>query len=169
MAVALLNVADHLVPPEQLAALQDAVSRFLHASYLDVLDPPRGQREFAAIRELTGRMPEPSRTLLGYVNDRDVGSLGPLLLPHLRSHASPPALSPSRSPLPRIPVFLLHGEDDNVIPARESQALADQLRDARGDVNCLLTGLITHVDAGEAPRLPDLWRLGAFWGQILSQ
>ena len=52
VAIVLLNVAEHLVPPEQLAPLRDAVRRFLWASYLDRIDKPQAEREFAALREL---------------------------------------------------------------------------------------------------------------------
>ena len=125
LAIVLLNVAEHLVPPEQLAPLRGAVRRFLWASYLDGVDKPEAERQFAALRELAPPLPEPSATLLGYVNSRDVAQLGPRLLPYIGFYVDAPALSPSRSPAPSAPVFLLHGRDDNVIPAAESQHMAD--------------------------------------------
>ena len=45
-----------------------------------------------------------------------------------------PALSPERSAPPPVPVYLLHGTDDNVIPAVESALLAADLRARGGDV-----------------------------------
>ena len=128
VAIVLLTVAEHLVPPEQLAPLRDAVRRFLWASYLDGVDKPQAEREFAALRGLARTLPEPSATLLKYVNDRDVAQLGPQLQPYIGLYVDAPALSPSRSPAPSVPVFLLHGRDDNVIPAAESQHMADRLR-----------------------------------------
>lgn len=76
VAIVLLNVADHLVPPAQVEPLRAAVRRFLWASYLDRIDKPRAQIEFAALREAARRLPEPTAMLLRYVNDRDVAHLG---------------------------------------------------------------------------------------------
>ena len=59
VAVVLLNVADHLVPPEQVAVLRDAVRRFLWASYLDAVDAPAAAREFVELRTLARGLPEP--------------------------------------------------------------------------------------------------------------
>ena len=120
LAVVLLDVVDHLAPPEQVVPLRDAVQRFLSASYLDAVDKRAAQREFAALRTLAPRLPEPLRTLLDSVNGRDVGRLGPLLLPHVASHVEAAALSPSRAPTPTAPVFLLHGRHDTVIPGPET-------------------------------------------------
>lgn len=168
LAVALLNVADNLVPPEQVPRLRDAVGRFLGASFLDRIDKPQAQQEFAALRDLARGLPEPSATLLGYVNDRDVAHLGPQLLPHIGPYAEPPALSPSRSPLPTTPVFLLHGRDDNVIPSAEAEAAAARLR-GHVRVRLLLTDLVSHADADQPAHVPDIMRLAAFWGALLAQ
>src|ERR1019366_4435313 len=111
VAIVLLNVAEHLVPPEQVDPLRDAVRRFLWASYLERFDNPQAEREFAALRELARTLPEPSATLLGYVNARDVARLGPRLRPHIGWYVNQPALSPSRSPRLSVPLFLLHGRD----------------------------------------------------------
>ena len=168
VAIVLLNVAEHLVPPEQLAPLRDGVRRFLWASHLDGVDKPQAEREFAALRELAPRLPEPSATLLGYVNSRDVARLGPELLPYIGFHVDPPALSPSRSPEPSAPVFLLHGRDDNVIPAAESQHMADRLR-GQAPVRLLLTDLISHAAADQPAHVIDVLRLAGFWGDLLDR
>ena len=168
VAVALLNLADRLVPPAQVAPLRDAVRRFLWASYLDRSDKPQARREFAALREVALALPEPSATLLTYVNDRDVKRLGPRLLPHIEPYVDAPALSPSLSPHPVVPVFLLHGRDDNVIPAAESRKLAARLR-GEVDVRLLITALISHADADRAAGLADLTRLAGFWGHLLDR
>jgi dienelactone hydrolase len=168
VAIVLLNVAEHLVPPEQLAPLRDAVRRFLWASYLDRVDKPQAEREFAALRELARTLPEPAAALLGYVNDRDVAQLGPQLLPYIGFYVDRPALSPSRSPDPSVPVFLLHGRDDNVIPAVESQYMADRLR-GRVPVRLLLTNLIAHVEADQPAHVTDVLRLAGFWGDLLDR
>jgi dienelactone hydrolase len=168
VAVVLLNVADRLVPPEQIAPLREAVRQFLRASSLHRVDRAEADREFAALRARARMLPEPSASLLGYVNDRDVERLGRLLLPHLGAYASAPALSPSRSPAPSAPVFLLHGRTDNVIPALESRYLADRLR-GRVRVRLLLTDLISHADADRPAGLQDFLQLGVFWSDVLRR
>lgn len=168
VAIVLLNVAEHLVPPDQLEPLRAAVRRFLWASYLDRIDKPGAQREFAALREVARSLPEPAATLLRLVNDRDVVHLGPRLQPYVGFYADQPALSPVRSPAPSAPIYLLHGREDNVIPATESRHLADRLR-GRVAVRLLVTDLISHVDADEPARLTDVLKLAHFWGDLLAR
>lgn len=168
VAVMLLALADRVVPPEQVEPLRAAVQRFLWASHLDRLDKPAADLEFAALRAAARDMPQPSATLLGYVNDRDVVHLGPALLPYLGTYGTDAALSPSTSPRPAAPVFLLHGTDDNVIPAIESQFLA---RDLQGyaPVRLLVSGLISHAEADQPVHAGDVMRLASFWGDLLSR
>jgi dienelactone hydrolase len=168
VAIVLLNVAERLVPPDQLEPLRAAVRRFLWASYLDRIDKPRAQREFAALREVARTLPEPAATLLRLVNDRDVAHLGPRLQPYVGFYADQPALSPARSPAPSAPIYLLHGREDNVIPASESRHLADRLR-GRVPVRLLVTDLISHVDADEPAHVTDVLKLAHFWGDLLAR
>lgn len=167
VAIALLTVADRLVPPDQLTNFKEAVRRFLWASYLDRVDRDRAKREFEALGELALTMPEPSATLLAYVNARNVARLGARLRPSVGEYAETPALSPARSPLPRVPVFLLHGKDDTVIPAVESERLAERLRHHNTPIRLLLTDLISHADADQPAHVADIARLSAFWGDLL--
>jgi dienelactone hydrolase len=132
------------------------------------VDKPQAEREFAALREVAKRMPQPSATLLRYVNDRDVVHLGPRLLPFVGLYGGHPALSPSKSPKPSAPVFLLHGIDDNVIPAVESEYLAEDLR-GHAPVRLLLTGLISHAEADRPAHFADVMQLVGFWGDLLSR
>ena len=125
----LLGAADRVVPPAQVAPLRAAVRRYLLASALDSnVDKEQAAKEFAALRALEKTLPQPSATLLRYVNDRDVIHLGARLLPYVTQYAADPALSVSKAPKPSAPVFLLHGTEDNVIPSIESQYLAEDLR-----------------------------------------
>ena len=167
VAVILLGVAERVVPRAQVEPLRAAVRRFLLASALDSnVDKEQAAREFAEIRQLAKRMPEPSATLLRYVNDRDVVHLGARLLPLVSFYGGDPALSVSKSPKPSVPIFLLHGMDDNVIPSIESEYLADDLR-GHAPVRLLLSGLISHAEADRPPRLGDVLQLAAFWGDLL--
>jgi dienelactone hydrolase len=169
VAVILLGLADRVAPAAQVAPLRDAVRRFLFASAWDREDKARADAEFAALRELAKRLPEPSATLLRYVNDRDVAHLGARLAPYVGFYGDHPALSAARAPhQPAAPVFLLHGLADNVIPAAESVHLAAHLRGGP-TVRLLLSGLISHAEADRPVTFRDVMNLGSFWGDILGR
>jgi dienelactone hydrolase len=169
VAVILLGTADRLVPPSQAAVLREAVRRFLFASALDTnVDKDAAAKEFAALRALEKRLPEPSASLLRYLNERDVVHLGSRLLPYVAALAGDPALSVSKSPKPAVPIYLLHGTEDNVIPSIESEYLAADLR-AQAPVRLLLSGLITHAEADRPPHVGDVMQLASFWGDLLSR
>jgi pimeloyl-ACP methyl ester carboxylesterase len=167
VAVLLFGLADRLVPAGQVEPLRAAVGRYLRASYLTRADRPGAEREFEALRALVGATPEPSATLLKYVNDRDVVQLGRRLLPHIGSYGSDAGLSPSKSPKPSAPVFLLHGREDNVIPPAESEYLARDL-EGRTSVRLLVTPFISHAEVDEV-RMIDVMRLAAFSADLLGR
>jgi hypothetical protein len=170
VAMILMGVAERAVPPRQVAALRGAVRRFLVASTLHRVDSARAEQEFAALRTFASTLPEPSATLLREVNSRDVVRLGARLLPYVHSYAvgGAPALSPSMSPKPSAPVFLLHGVDDNMIPAVESEYLADEVR-GHAVVRLLVTDLITRADVSRSPGVGGVLRLAGFWGDLLAR
>ncbi len=166
--VALLNLADRVVPAEQVAGLDEAITVFLRASSIDRLDPGKAKAVFARARQLGEALPEPARTLMGYVSDRDVGKLGHALLPLLAGLDLPAGLSPERSPLPTAPVFLLHGADDSVVPASEMLSLARTLQ-ATTRVRAFASRLITHAEANRGAALAEMWRLSSFWQDLLAR
>jgi dienelactone hydrolase len=168
LAILLLEVTDRLVPANQVGTLRDAVRRYLQASYIDRIDTIRAEREFAALRELAQALPEPSATLLRHVNNRDVALLGAYLLPHIAFYGNAAALSASRSPKPTAPVFLLHGRGDNVIPADESQRVADDVRRSV-PLRVLLTDLVSHAEADQPAHVWEVLQLAAFWGDLLDR
>jgi len=104
-----------------------------------------------------------------YAIDRDVVHLGARLLPYVNAEGGNPALSLSRSPKPTMPVFLLHGVDDNVIPSVESEYIASDLRRTRAPVRLLLSGLISHAEADRPVRVGDVLELASFWGDLLNR
>jgi pimeloyl-ACP methyl ester carboxylesterase len=168
VAIILLGVADRVVPTGQVEPLRAAIWSFLEASRLHAIDIARAEDEFARARELAAALPEPAQSYMHLVNARDVARLGPLLLPYITELAGDHALSPARSDAPACPVYLLHGTDDNVIPAVESILLAEDLRKRGTWVDVLLTPLITHADVDRSPTLPEIWRLVTFWGGLLK-
>ena len=169
LAVVLLNLADRVVPPDQVAALSKGIDGFLLASSLAVTDPPKSVPVFEEMKKYQETLPEPSRTYMQYVNDRAVDKLGPILLPvadALKDHPGMPALSPERATPPSAPIFLLHGVDDSVIPSVETVLLAEHLK-GKADVTGLLSGLITHAEVNRTPGAIEVWRLASFWRKIM--
>ena len=167
VVIILLGVADRLVPAEQVQPLRDAILSFLKATHLDMVDKTQGAAEFARARERAAHLPEPARTFMQWVNERDVARLGPALLPHVKALGSDAALSPERNPPPRAPVYLLHGADDNVVPASESAVLAEDLGRRGARVSRLATPLITHAAVDHPPAPGEIWRLIRFWAAAL--
>ena len=167
VVIILLGVADRVVPPDQVEPLRQAIGVFLNASHLDMVDKTKGAAEFARARAIGDSLPEPARTFMSWVSNRDVGHLGPALLPHVSAMGGDPALSPERNPPPAMPVYLLHGADDNVIPAVESTLLADDLRKRGGQAVSLATPLITHAEVDHPPGVVEIWRLIRFWAAPL--
>jgi dienelactone hydrolase len=171
VAVILNGLADRgVVDADQVRPLREAIATFLIGSQLTVQDQAAADRMFEKAREMSERLPEPSRTYMQHVNARAVQQLGPVLVPFLdQTGADDPALSPELAPPPSAPVYLLHGLDDNIIPAAESVLLADSLRARGGDVRVLLTGLITHAQVSASATASDAWALIRFWADVLRQ
>jgi dienelactone hydrolase len=172
LAVILYGLADNgVVPTEQVAGLRDGIKTFLLASQLTLVSMDQANAMFTKAREMAKAMPEPSRTFMNYVNDRAVGKLGPALVPYLdQLGVSDPALSPQRAPEPpSAAIYLLHGDDDTVIPAAESALLNDYLRSKGANVHLLLSNLITHAEVNRAASASDAWKLISFWASLLRQ
>jgi dienelactone hydrolase len=167
VVVMLINLADQVVPPDQVEPLRQAIVSFMTASHLDMVDKPAAAKEFEHARQLQQTLPEPARTYMGYVNDRNVPALGALLLPHVALFENDPALSPEIAPGVTAPVFLIHGADDNVVPASESRLLAERLQ-GQVPVHLLITPLITHAEVDRDAGVIDMWRLIRFWYALLS-
>ena len=169
VAIILLSVAEQVVPAEQVEPLRTAILTFLEGSRLDMVDKGKSAAEFEHARTLAAALPEPAQTLMRYVNERDVAHLGPILLPHVTQLGDDRMLSPGREAAPHAPVFLLHGTDDNVIPAIESFLLADTLRSRGVTVHQLATPLITHAEVDRSATASAMLRLVGFWADLLSE
>jgi pimeloyl-ACP methyl ester carboxylesterase len=170
VAVVLLGLADQVVPVEQVEPLREGIRIFLAASSLTLVDMKKAEQEFVHAREYEATLLEPARSLMSYVNNRAVDKLGPILLPVVDRSGGilHPALSPERSPIPKAPVFLLHGSDDTVIPSAETIVLADRLR-GRTEVHALLSGLITHAEVDRGAAASEVWRLVDFWRDLMEE
>jgi dienelactone hydrolase len=169
VAIILLGVADLVVPAGQAQPLRDAILAFLNASHLDMVDKPRAEVEFTRARTMAEALPEPARTYMRHVNERNVAALGPILLPYAATLGADEALSAEKSPPPAAPVYLLHGTDDNVIPAVESELLADSLRARGTPARQLATPLITHAEVDRSAAARAIWDLVTFWAHLLDE
>jgi dienelactone hydrolase len=166
LAIVLASVAPRVVPADQVPAVRAWARTFLTATHLP-LDDPQRPATFAEADRLVAALPEPSATFAAQARDADFTALRPYLLPHVRELGGDPALSPERSPAPRAPVYLLHGTDDPVIPAEESERLAAYLR-PRTRVRLLVTPVLSHADLG-AGGGRDVLDLVTFVGSMLRQ
>src|SRR5438874_4806610 len=168
LAVLLHQAADLVVPADQVDLLRHGLETFLQASALARVNQERALEVFQLGRGFQIELPEPSATLFKYVNDRNVAALGAHILPVLDRLGQDPALSPDRSAPPSAPVYLLHGTDDSVIPAVESELLAAYLH-PHTHVHLLLSGFLTHVDLSNRPTVGETWRMISFWKSALAQ
>ena len=171
VAVILNSLADRgVVPPEQVVPLRSAIDTYLRASQATVISDEAAAPIFARAREMADVLPEPSRTYMRYVNDRDVKKLGAVLAGHLnQSGVDDPALSPELAPPPSAATFLLHGHDDNIIPPAESVLLANYLRSKDVRTKVLLSGLITHASVNPGATAMDAAKLVSFWAGVIKQ
>ena len=173
VAVILYGLAESgVVPADQVATLREGIRTFLLASQLTLVEHGRSERHFresashgqgdaragAHIHELRERpCREEARTCAGTVS-------------RSTRRQTIPALSPQRAPnAPTAPIFLLHGDDDTVIPAAESALLNDYLKSKGTPVHLLLSNLITHAEVNRSATKLDTWKLISFWATVLSQ
>jgi dienelactone hydrolase len=171
VAVILNTLADRgVVPADQVGPLRAAIETYLRASQATVISDAAAAPIFTQARTMTESLPEPSRTYMHYVNERDVKRLGAVLVPYLdQDGVNDPALSPELARAPAARTFLLHGYDDNIIPAAESVLLAGHLRSKGVRTKVLLSGLITHASVNPNATAMDAWKLVSFWASVIKQ
>ena len=117
---------------------EDAIGRFVQAN-ADLLDTSgsalAANRDPSRVTALLGALPATTRELLD-------------------------ALSPEAYLARlRVPLFLVHGRDDPVVPFTESLRLERAARAAGRPVRLALVGAVAHVEGGGAGALGDAWRL----------
>ena len=168
VAVLLLGLADRMVPADQAEPLRAAILEYLTASCYDLINLEKAIATYRSASTMAAALPEPSRTLMAYVNARDVDKLGSRLLPFLPQIGNEPALSADLSPAPNAPVYLLHGTGDNVVPTVETLYLARYL-EGKTEVRSLLSGLITHAELNSEHGLSEAWKLLDFFADLLRE
>jgi len=170
VAVILLGIADRMVPAEQVDALRRGIETYLTASQLTLVDMTKAHAVYDESVRIAATLPEPSKTLMTLVNTRDTKALGARLLPVLEHiDAYPDSLSPERSPLPKGPVYLLHGTEDTVIPSVETLLVASHLEGAHVEVHALLSRLITHAEVDKTAAAGETLKLVRFWSSLLDE
>lgn len=164
LAVVALAATPQLVPPAVRDAFGHAVLTYLEASLDESPTRERGMALLADAKAQAERLPEPERAIALAITDRDVVTVGRWLEPAIPNLGTDPSLSPELSPPATVPVFLLHGRDDNVIPSSETGLVARDLA-ARGNpaVHALVTGVVSHVDLGGSVDWRETWELVRFW------
>ncbi len=65
-----------------------------------------------------------------------------------------------------VPVFLLHGEADNIIPAAETLWMASELRTTTLQA-ALVSPVLSHIDMEKAPSAWETWKLVHFMAMVL--
>lgn len=168
LAIVTLDLAQRLVPAGQVEALRTGILTFLHASHLALFDQKKAGEEFERARSMEASMQDPAREYLHLVNTRNVPVLGPKLLPYVRDLGDAASLSPDESPAPDAPVYLLHGLEDNVVPAAETALLAEHLR-PHTRVRVLATPLISHAEVDRPATTREVRDLIAFWKDMLTR
>jgi dienelactone hydrolase len=170
VAIAALAAGPWIVPPDQVAALDRGIRSYLEAAFDTSETQAEAARLVAAARRQAEDLPDPAGDILRAVVTRDVARVGGWIAPAIDALAANPALSPERSPPPRVPVFLLHGPDDTVIPSSETLALAAHLRrQSPAAVHVLLTPVLSHVGIQSDAGLLDYWRLARFWERFRDE
>ena len=73
-----------------------------------------------------------------------------------------------QSPAPACPVYILHGADDNIIPAVESLWLGRYL-EGRTRTRTLLSRIITHAELNSEQDKREIWELVDFFASLLRR
>jgi dienelactone hydrolase len=155
-AVILRLGADRLVPPEDVDKLDRALLAFLG-----------GDRRRA--EQIGIKLGRDAHDLLSLCLERKTSELGQVLEPVLRAHQNDPRLSPVRFEPPDFPVFLLHGDVDNVIPPSETAEL-DRWASRAADTRTVVSSLITHVELDaeqQGASVADYLALVRLWTEML--
>jgi pimeloyl-ACP methyl ester carboxylesterase len=149
--------AEDFFAGQDLPVARDALRLWLH-------------EDFDRAREVARGLSAAGQAKMGLVFDHRVSELAPELLGEIaRLEPQLAAVSPSAA-LARVsvPVFLLHGAGDNVIPASETLWLAHDLPAHRLRAS-LVSPAIQHVELQGEPSLGDELALVHFLSDVLEE
>lgn len=164
-----------VLKPHEYGALvleYDHVEDFVPAADVDAVRPVLRDHlyedpadEKAAMAKLTPEQQAETRQLM---DTNDPKTLALLAASDAKHAGEMAALSPAgKLSALRVPVFLLHGQADNIIPEAESMWLARDLPRADREA-VLVSPVLSHLDIESAqPSLWDEWRLVHFLARVL--
>jgi pimeloyl-ACP methyl ester carboxylesterase len=144
-------------PPEEAAAAQEALRYWLW-------------EEFDTAKERAKKLSPQSYTRMAGLFEHKLETIAPELLAEIeRRKAQFPLVSPS-SCLERVevPIYLLHGAADNVIPATETLWLAHHAP-SRWLAQALVSKAISHVELQGKPGWSDQFLLVHFMAGLLDE
>jgi pimeloyl-ACP methyl ester carboxylesterase len=157
-------------------------ARVLTAAYADALFAPEDvepvraviglhvTERYAAARAALPRLSAEGRALIAPLLS-DPHRVVPLLMATLveRRGDALAALSPAGMLHElRVPVFLLHGVQDPVVPSSQTRALAAELEGTEAPTRMLITSLLRHAEGNGAPALGDALQLVDFLADTLQ-
>jgi len=156
--VLLENHLDRFLPPKDVAAAR----RVLRASLLG--------REDASERRMRALSPEGRRALSRILDRRKDDAVGDELLDALREdRRRVRAVSPAgRLAGVRVPVYLVHGTGDPIVPSTETRWLAKELSDDVLEA-AMVTPLFRHAELEGTPPLSDQLALVHVIARILRE
>jgi acetyl esterase/lipase len=146
---------EHFVPAQDLPAMRAGFKAWLH-------EDQKGAREAAQARTT----PEAER-LWQMLEKGSLQTLAPELDALLQSQSAELAALSSAGHLRRlnVPVYLLHGSHDSVIPSSETDAANLELDGA--DHQALVSPLLEHVEVSKTAGLADKLALVSFMAKVL--
>jgi pimeloyl-ACP methyl ester carboxylesterase len=114
------------------------------------------------------KLSPPARATMDALLNRRIDEVRPRILSAIQADGPElAAISPhGQMDALRVPVYILHGSADNIIPPAESLWLAKDI--PRAEVHgVLITGAFSHVDPEKDASLKEEWRLVQFVGGVL--
>lgn len=150
------NNIDAFFPPEDVAAARETLKHWLWET-------------FDVAKQEAEKLSPAARARMQLLFDRKIDALaGELTAEIERRKPGLPAVSPGHFEAGiKVPMFLLHGDGDSVIPASESLWVAhDAPAGTLGGL--LVTGAITHVELHGKPGWGERWALVHFMAGILA-
>jgi dienelactone hydrolase len=155
LAILVYEHVDRFVPVADRALVRDAFRHWLREDRPTALariarrSTPEAERLFALLT--TGRLRTLGPELERIIHEREAALL---------------ALSPrGRMSSVKAPIYLLHGETDDVIPAAEARWAELELSSVEHAV--LVSPVLRHVDRADAPKLGDQMKLVHFVSRLL--
>lgn len=147
----------HFVPAQDLPAMREGFKAWLH-------EDQRAARAAAKARTT----PESER-LWQLLEKGELQTLAPELDALLQSQSAELAALSSAHHLRQLsmPVYLLHGAHDSVIPSSETDAANLELEGAKASHSALVSPLLEHVEMSKTAGLADKWALVSFMAKVL--